>query len=233
MGSYSAQARFDGVIAFTRWPRADVAALLPPELVTAGTADTHPVVFVFGEQRDAAVLFAGFTIPSVGRYLELGILVPSVRPRAGGEERIYVRRMYASYFPAVWNGNVHFGFAKELARLAWDGRAFAVRRDDGDVLLDAVTHATGRWTAVRAGGPPGFEAMRAVFACPVVGRKGDGRYVRSAFGWDFADADVRPTEVNVALAPALGGHRCTTAPPGGFEVRGMLWKVAWPSAASL
>jgi len=112
----------------------------------------------------------------------------------------------ASYFPAVRNGNVHFGVAKELARLAWDGRAFAVRRDDGDVLLDAVTHATGPWTAARAGGPPGFEAMRAVFACPVVGRKGDGRYVRSAFGWDFADA---------------------------VEVRGMLWKVAWPSAASL
>jgi hypothetical protein len=75
----------------------------------------------------------------------------------------------------------------------------------GGELTDTVD-ATGPWTAARAGGPPGFEAMRAVFACPVVGRKGDGRYVRSAFGWDFADA---------------------------VEVRGMLWKVAWPSAASL
>jgi len=233
MGSYSAQARFDGVIAFTCWPRADVAALLPPDVVAAGTAETHPVVFVFGTQRDAAVLFAGFAIPSVGRYLELGVLVPSVRPRAGGEERIYVVRMYASYFPAVWNGNAHFGFAKELARLAWDGRAFAVRSEDGDVLIDAVTDATEPWTAARAGGPPGFAAMRAVFAGPVVGRKGDGRYVRSAFGWDFADADVRPADVHVVLAPGLGGRRCTTAPPGAFEVRGMLWKVAWPSAASL
>ena len=225
MGSYAAQARFDGCIAFTTWRRVDVERLLPAELTLVGTGDEHAVAFVFGRQRDAAVLFGGFMLPSVGRYLELCVAVPSVRPRSGGDVHIFISRMYASYFPAVWNGNTYFGFAKESARLDWDGATFAVRDDDDRALVRAETRPTGAWMPARAESHARFAEMRAVFAQPVLGRTHDGRWMRSAFGWDFADALIRPMEARIS-GPDVGSCRSAG---GAFEVREMLWRVGWPS----
>src|SRR5882724_1686714 len=112
------QARFSGCIAFTNWRRAEVEAFLPPELqlaTNAVAADLHPVVFVFGDQAAGAILFAGFTVPTGAAYQELAIVVPFVRYRGGRHLHSYVPRMYSSYFPAVWHGNAHYGFSKEMA----------------------------------------------------------------------------------------------------------------------
>ena len=49
--SFVAQARFDGWIAFTSWPHADVEALLPAELELVPSVRTpgeHPVAFILG-----------------------------------------------------------------------------------------------------------------------------------------------------------------------------------------
>src|SRR5438094_115317 len=49
-----------------------------------------------------------------------------------------------------------------------------------------------------------FEAMRAVFALPVIGRRGDGRYVGSRFDWRFEDALVRRIGAQVWIEASLG-----------------------------
>jgi hypothetical protein len=95
---------------FTNWPRERFAALLPPELTLApnGTApDVHPVMFVFGDQADGALIFGGLTVPTQITYQELGIVVPFVQYGAARICTTGSQRMYSSYFPAVWHGNAH------------------------------------------------------------------------------------------------------------------------------
>jgi hypothetical protein len=145
----------------------------------------------------------------------------------------YIARMYSSYFPAVWNGNVHYGFAKQLARMWQAGRDFVAVTEDGAPLLHAEVEAAADWLPGAGCALANFEAMRAVFALPVVGRRASGRSVCSRFDWGFEDALVRRTAVTVtidaALGPGLTPRRCGVVPDGGFELRGMLWRLSWPA----
>jgi hypothetical protein len=232
---FAGQARFSGCIAFTNWPRAEVEALLPPELELAPNTmavDLHPVVFVFGDQADGALLFAGVTLPTGVTYQELGIVVPFVRQRGGQHLHSYVPRMYSSYFPAVWHGNAHYGFSKETAVMRWQGPVFLATREDGSLILHADTEPTGSWSPGARCEAPNFAAMRSVFALPVIGRRDDRSYVGSYFGWDFRETQVRPSDscvsIDAAFLPGLRpGLRHDTA-SGTFEVRDMIWRLSWP-----
>jgi hypothetical protein len=233
---FAGQARFSGCIAFTNWPRDEVAALLPPELTLApnGTApDVHPVMFVFGDQADGALIFGGLTVPTQITYQELGIVVPFVQHGGGPHLHNWVPRMYSSYFPAVWHGNAHYGFAKELARMRWHGPIFLATREEGSLLMHADTEPSGDWSPGTRCDAPNFDAMRAIVALPVLGRRDDGTYVRSYFGWDFRDATVRPSDSCVSIdVPVIAGlrpRRCHDTASGTFEVRGMTWRLSWPS----
>lgn len=234
---FAGQARFSGCIAFTNWPRNDVEALLPSELELAPNAtapDVHPVMFVFGDQADGALLFAGFTVPTGVTYQELGIVVPFVHHRGGRHLYSYVPRMYSSYFPAVWHGNAHYGFSKEMARMRWQGTVFLATREDGSLLLHAAAEPMGDWSPGARCAAPNFDAMRAIMALPVLGRRDDRNYVCSYFGWDFRDALVRPSDSCVSIdAPFLAGLRprlCHDTASGTFEVRGMIWRLSWPTS---
>jgi hypothetical protein len=233
---FAGEARFSGCIAFTNWPRDDVTALLPPELTLAHNAtapDVHPVVFVFGDQADGALLFAGLTVQTPISYQELGIIVPFVQHRGRPHLHNWVPRMYSSYFPAVWHGNAHYGFGKELAHMRWQGPVFLATREDGTLLLHADTEPAGDWSPGARCEAPNFEGMRAVVALPVLGRLYDGTYVRSYFGWDFRDATVRPSDSCISIdGPVLTGlepRRCHDTASGTFDVRGMTWRLSWPS----
>src|SRR5262249_7283877 len=147
--------------------------------------ELHPVVFVFGDQADGALLFAGFTIPTGVTYQELGIVVPFVQHGGGPHLYSYVPRMYSTYFPAVWHGNAHYGFSKEMARMRWHHGAFLATREDGSLLLHADTEPMGAWSPGSGCDIPNFAAMRAVIALPVLGRRDDGSYLCSYFGWGF------------------------------------------------
>ncbi|HUE29528.1 MAG TPA: hypothetical protein VMR79_01565, partial [Verrucomicrobiae bacterium] len=234
-GSFAGQARFSGCIACTNWRRSDVEAILPPylELATNTTApELHPVVFIFGEQSDGAILFAGFTVRTGVTYHELGIVVPFVQHHRGRHLHSYVPRMYASYFPSVWHGNANYGFSKEMARMGWQGPVFLLTRENGSLLLHAETEPAGTWSPGSSCDAPNFGAMRAIFELPVIGRRGDGSHVCSYFGWSFEDALVRPSDACVSIhAPLVAGirpRRHHDVPGGTFEVRGMLWRLSWP-----
>jgi hypothetical protein len=228
------QARFNGAVLFLNWSRRDVEAVLPADVTLAANSlvpAMHPVVFIVGEQTEGALIFGGFTIPTGIRYEEVAIAVPFVRCGRDPALHIYIPRIYSSYFPAVWNGNVHYGFAKRLARIGSDGAAVVVT-EDGAPLLRAELTPAGDWLSGAHCSLAHFEAMCAVFALPVLGRRGDGRYVRSRFEWGFEDAAVRRIGGHVSIEASLGQgltpRRCPVDPEGGFEVRGMLWRLTWP-----
>ena len=235
--SFVARARFDGWIVFTSWPRTDAAALLPPELNLApgaGAPAEHPVAFVLGEQRECAFLVGGFPVATGARYQEFGMMIPFVRHRQGRYLHIYVPRMYASYLPAVWTGNLNFGFGKEPATFAGDGRLLRVARPDGTELLTFDVRSGGPWHPASGCDLENFDAMRAVFELPVLGRREDGSLVSSYFGWDFVEASTRPGQafvtIHAPLVPDLAPQRCPDVPAGSFEVRGLLWQLSWPTA---
>ena len=234
--SLAGQARFDGVVVFTNWSRSDVQAVLPPGLELAENMvapDLHPVVFIVGEQVEGALIFGGFTIPTGIGYHEIGIGVPFVQHGYDPRLHTFIARMYSSYFPAVWNGNAHYGFAKQVARMWREGAAFVAVDEDRRPLLHIEAEPAGDWTP--GGGCPlaNFEAMRAIFTLPVLGRRADGGYICSRFDWVFGDALVRPAVVRISIDASLGRgltpRRCAAVPEGAFDLRGMLWRLSWPA----
>lgn len=229
--TFVGQATFNGCIAVTTWPRRDVAALLPPGLapaLPASGADGHPVVFVFGEQTGGAVQVGGYPFP-VGRdYREICVAVPFVRHLQGRYLHTFIPRMYATYLPAVWNGNAHYGFSKRVAQISWEGALYLVTSATGALLWHAETEPVKPSPSAA-----GFDAMRAMFRVPILGRKTDGSWVASYFDWDFATAAVAGADVAVSIGDGfldgLTARRCTDPPSGSFAVRGMVWRLSWPS----
>lgn len=236
--TFVAQARFSGCISVCNWPRADVEALLPMELElaasTSAAAEVHPVAFIFGEHTQGATIFGGITFPMGVQYYEFALAIPFVKHRRGRYLHTYIPRMYTGYFPALWHGNAYYGLAKEMATMWWQGPIFLITANTDALLLHAAVEATGPWSAGSTCELPNFQATRAIFALPIVGRKSDGTYVCSYFGWDFGEAAVRPADACVSIdAPLIDGlvpRRCHDVSSGTFEVRGMVWKLSWPSS---
>jgi hypothetical protein len=233
--SFVARALFDGWIVFTRWPVDDAVGLLPSELelvLDRGTSPDHPVAFILGEQRACAVTAAGFSLPTGARYHEFGMMVPFVRHRGGRHVHIYVARMYASYFPAIWSGNMNFGFGKEPATFTTRGDVLVAEGDGGEPLVTFEVQPLGPWQRAVDAAVENLDAMRAVFELPVLGRREDGSLVTSYFGWDFADATVRAgagaVGIHGQLVAGLAPRRCPALPGGAFEVQGLLWRLSWP-----
>jgi hypothetical protein len=123
-----------------------------------------------------------------------------------------------------------------MAQLGWQGPVYVVSREDGALLMHAETEPTGAWAAAASGEPPGFDEVRAL-AGPMLACKADGTWIVSTWNWDFGTADVRASDCCVStdapLAPGLAPRRYADMAPGSFEVRGMLWRVSWPSEAPL
>jgi hypothetical protein len=237
--SFVGQARFSGVVSVCNWPRREVAALLPADLALAANAsmapDLHPVVFIFGEQADGATFFGNVRFPWPIRYGEFGLAVPFVMLYRGSSLYTFIPRMYSSYFPAVWHGNAHFGFSKEMATMRWEPPLFVMTSDRGRLLFHAAVEDGGDWWPATAGGPPNLGAVREMFACPILGRKAAGTWVVSYFAWDFSDSLVRATNALISIdgpiLPALRPRTDQAVAGGAFEVRDMLWSLSWPSVA--
>jgi hypothetical protein len=235
-GSYAGQAHFNGCIAFSNWLKEEVAAVLPDELElavnTSAAPGLHPVAFIFGEQTEGATIFGGVTFPMGVNYHELAFAIPFVKHRRGRYLHTFVPRMYSSFFPATWAGNAHYGLGKEMGTMRWEGPLFAVATAEGTPVFHASIEPVGEWEAGPRCDLPNFAAMRAVFALPVVGRRTDGTYVTSYFGWDFGAARVRPARaalsINAGLAQGVNPHSCATVSSGTFEVRRMIWRLSWP-----
>lgn len=237
-GPFAGSASFNGCILFSNRPRAAVAKLLPAELEPApnlsSTPDLHPLAFLFGDQTQGATIFGGVTLPLGISYQELGIAIPFVRRRGGRRLHLYVPRMYSSYFPSTWNGRNFYGYGKRMGSMSWRGPVFLLTDEEGALLMHATLDARDDWSPAGGARLPHFEAMRAVFALPVLGRKPDGGWVCSRFDWDFDEAELRPVDacvvVDGSVLEGLDPGPYPDVPSGSFEVRGMTWRLSWPEA---
>src|SRR2546427_10082470 len=235
--SFVSQARFDGCVALSHWPRGEVERLLPAELELATNAsptpDLHPVVFVFGDLSDGAVIVGRVTLPLGIAYQEFAVAVPFVKYRRGRQLRTYVPRMYSSYRPAVWSGNANYGLAKRPATMRWQGPFFVITGEDGALLLHIGLERGDGWTPASRCELPNFVAMREILAMQVLGRKASGAYVCCYFGWDFGQALVRTADSCVSIdgpvANGIGSRRCPDVAGGTFELRGAIWRLSWPA----
>jgi hypothetical protein len=232
--SLAGQATFDGGIVLSSRPRPQVERLLPAELELAesSTPEAHPLVFIFGDLTQGATIFGGITWPLGVSYREFALAVPLVRRRGDPHLHTFVPRMYSSYFPATWNGNVFYGLGKEMAEMGWRERTFAIRSERGEALLHADLGAEGPWIRASDGGPDGFEATCALFRLPILGLKAGGRYVRSYFDWDLSQARARAVaprvHVDAPIAEGVAPGRYPGAPGGSFEVQRMDWRLSYP-----
>jgi hypothetical protein len=234
--SFAGRTSFRGVVACVPWPCEQAAARLPDGLELAPAVAPrghHPVVLLFGEQREPALLRGGFALPMGPTYGELGIFVPYVRPVARSDLCTFASRMWSTYFPAVWEGN-HRYFAKDSASMRITDDQFVAADVAARPLVHAVEHAAGGWERVRPGVPPGLDAIRDAFALPILGRPTGGRLARSYFDWDFAAASARPVQASVWLDGALVGEaerrELDVAPGDAVAVRDMTWRLGWPGA---
>jgi len=119
-------------------PRDAVAAMLPRGLALAPQAVTgpqqHPVILLFGQQRDVRVNLLPLGIPS---YLEFICAVPWVmhtdRALADLAPMIWPQRLYLDSAPPIALGVYGFGLPKKMAAITFD--------DDSYVVRDSVTGA--------------------------------------------------------------------------------------------
>lgn len=230
----ASQAWFHGHAVVTLWPRADIEALLPPPFEPAPNPrlpDSHPVLFLFGDQRNGAVIYGGVTLASRVVYQEFTMAVPFARHRECGSLHLYLPCMVSSFRPAVLTGNRVYGFAKRVGRLTRHGCVCAVRDADGTLLFEAHVEPT---TADGAAATR-FDTLRRWLALPVTGRREDGRWVSSYWHFDVARARIRPARARVrvaaALSPGVAAGRHVALPGGAFEVGAMRWVLSWPSRA--
>lgn len=235
--AFVGEMRFSGCVMATHQPRRAIEALLPPGVGLdgaspgAGSADMHPLVFIFGEQSEGTILFGGMSYPLGVRYTELGVAIPYVTYGGGRHLHTYVPRMYSSYFPPVRDGNVHYGFGKTQATIDWHGPIAALTTAAGALLCHAAMEPLGAWRR----GPSAADELAWIagaFALPILGRKANGRYVRSHFRFDFRDALIRPVgcamAIEVPLLDGMAAQRYYSAPGMAIEVQGMLWHLSWP-----
>jgi hypothetical protein len=140
--------------------------------------------------------------------------------------------MYSSYFPAVWDGYVRYGYMKDVARMSRQGSLFLMTDEAGRLLFHAHVEPLAGWTAGDAGDVPVVAAVRAAFSLPIVGCKADGSLVSAYWSWDLARARVRPadawTSVDARVLPRLGPQTSYDLDGGSLEVAGMPWRLSLP-----
>ena len=216
------------MVAVTAWPVERVRAALPPGVVPGLGTDVHPVVLLFGVQANGATHLAGVRIPLARPYRELAVAVPEVREH--DEPATALVRMYADYFPAVWNGRMRYGFGKEHADIRRSDTSFVVAHPGGAPVCAAVHEPSGEWsTALR---PPALRDVARWLSGTLVGWTPGGRRVRTASFWDVDGRPVRSVRASVrAFEPILPGGvagELLEEPVAAFEVEGVRWALGWP-----
>jgi hypothetical protein len=235
--AFVARATFHGCIVVAVWPYDRVEALVPEGIELAeceSTPNRHPVVFLFGDQREGARYFAGLTFPTGIQYQEFALAVPWVRVAGSETLHTLVLRMVSSHPGARLAGNIYYGFGKQMGRMGWHGSIFLMTNEDDRLLFHAQIEPADSWSACAAKAPRCLDLVRAVFALPILGCKADGALITSYFAWTFDQARVRPIDAALSIdhpfAPGLAPGWCYGDPAHSVEVRGMTWQLSWPGA---
>jgi hypothetical protein len=222
---YVGEATFNGCVAVCDRPRREIERWLPrgirlTEPSTQERAD-HPIVFLFGEQTRGTIHFGGVPFPLGIRYDEFALLVPNVELGASSRLHTLVARMYSSYFPAVWSGNAHYGFAKELARMRWRGTEFSLTSPGGRVAVRAVVERRAEWGRAATSPSRARSTLELLTRLSALGMRRDGSVMRSRFHFGLDRAQVREVDAEITVDSSivagqpLAIHRATEGRPRG------------------
>ena len=195
--------RLDGVALILDLPADPLAALLPqglellPQSVVA--AGRHPLVLLFGEQREVGPDLLPFGL----NYLEFALALPFVQPRDGPQGPfchlpilLLDRRL-----PTVL-GRWLYGFAKRRAACQRSEGSFVIARlEDGAALLSARFAATG--AMARADELEGFRDVRCLFEQALISQGRGGRWRYARFDFDLARAALQPVAAEVVFHRAI------------------------------
>jgi hypothetical protein len=219
------EAMFSGCLCTIDLARSVIASYLPDRVaLPPEQSATHPCLLAFGEQSAGTTFFGGFSVPWGIRYHELMVAVPFVTWMGAAGLHLFVTGMACDFWPAVWNGNVYYGFKKRFARMAWSGDRFTVGGEAGQSGFDAVLHS-------RPDAPPAVHRIRAAVALPVLGCRMDGVFVRSRFDWDFRASVVEGASLEIPEGqrlPELPAMAPAARNVDACRVRGMIWRLGWP-----
>jgi hypothetical protein len=225
------EATFSGGLARVLLARDAVRSRLPACIeLPQSTGARCPCLVAFGEQADGRTFFAGFATPWAVRYHELMVGVPLVSRNDGNRngQYLFILGMTCDFWPAVWNGNVFYGFQKRFATMESEVDGLSVEDDKGARGFRAFVRPKG---AARTA----FAWIESAAALPVLGQRSDGAIVQSHFDWSFDQAAVQPAAIRLVV-----GGSFAELPPGeyaddavdGCAVTGMRWRLGWPEAAS-
>jgi len=212
-------------------PTASVAAMLPPGLALAEQGvtppGTHPVILLFGEQRDVRVNLLPFGWKS---YLEFICAVPWVRHTtpdlAGFPPMIWPQKLYLDLSPPIALGVHAFGFHKQKASISFGDDSYVIRNPATDAEIiscsyertgpEGRVHDFARFAPVR----PGYEI---VMVAP--NRLLGWQY--SVYDFSLESARVAPVRMDIRIGVndfglPPGQHRVPSladAALGGFFLR--------------
>jgi len=229
-GALAGQATFSGCLAKLELPVDALAAVVPAgATLAANDGSLHSCLIAFGEQAEGTTFFGGWPMPWGICYHELlvGIPLAACPPLAGPQ--LFVAGMTCDFWPAVWNGNVYYGFRKRFAAMTGDAAHFMVMNEDGAPVFTAFVDV--RASADR----DALGWIQSTVSLPVLGKRDDGVLVHSAFAWDFSGAGIEPASLSVAVRRGFEelpeGAQGQLRSEHAYAVRRMRWGLGWPSPA--
>jgi hypothetical protein len=230
------EATFSGGLALLSVERQLLAAVLPPAVtLPPASASHHQCLVAFGEHANSTSFFGGLRLPWPVRFRELMVAVPDVRCTRVEGAHLFVQGMACDIWPAVWTGNVYFGFRKEHVTVQWNSDEFHVSPNGWRSCRASVRCTSGNDHDRVTARHDALQRIRAAVTMPVLGRRTEGTFVRSRFAWDFGSAAVDGASVTFeggSMFPWLSGHtRDGSSVSIGLRVRGMGWRLSWPHVA--
>jgi hypothetical protein len=235
------EATYSGYIVFTNLSRSLVDAVLPPDLQLATNSvnlDLHPVIFLFGHQRNTKWLIAGTPIPIGNDYKEMMVVIPFVQKQGGVNWHNYVLRMYLDDWAAISLGNLYFAYAKEWGTADEFGIAFTEFHYVTPYFSASMQEGTWQTSAQAELALPNYKAIQAIFEMPMVGWDSWLGLKCSYFEFHYGNAMVaalqsehqflRSFRANMGAWVALGS--LSSVPDGAIAIEGLDWRINHPPA---
>jgi hypothetical protein len=227
--SVAGEACFSGAVARVLVPRHALAPRIPSGVTLPGTEPCCACLVACGDQTDGCTFFGGVRIPWSIAYHELMVAVPFARCARVAGDHLFVVGMTCDLWPAVWNGNVYYGFRKRFVEMQSTNDMFRVV-DGGSGSSFEATFEAPSGDANRC-----LEWIDDAAQLPVLGERIDRSLVRCQFEWSWEHAvteqaplriDVRESFGELPTGTYRGGDVCA------YRVRGMRWRVSWPIVVS-
>jgi hypothetical protein len=162
----------------------------------------------------------------LGTYQEVLVATPNaVLPGGRGDPHMFVLGMYSNNPVSIWGDRAQgCGYRKRAATIRRDGfRGYEVRHQEQEAGLSGVFAAAppDSWTRADAR----LERHRALFAQPLLGSLGHGRFAVSVLGRFLEDPEVRWAPVSGRLTVAA--EFAAGLPAGDFRVSALSPDDPW------